>query len=159
MKTAIGARLAVRGSDMSCWWRAGRPRPAWTFRLPPRLRSGLRQDRADSRDARPSTVSSFRAATGKFTSHGVVTSRRLATLRQVMLQQEKGLLGPGTQRALLRLQARAREVSGTSARRSKAQQRSAVVQFLWSRPVAMVFMSQPRRNQILVAAPRFSSWT
>jgi hypothetical protein len=33
----------------------------------------------------------------------------LATLRQVMLQQQKGPLGPGMQRAFLRLQARALE--------------------------------------------------
>ena len=61
----------------------------------------------DGRDARPSTVllnSSWKSSYIKFTSHGVVTSRRLATLRQVMLQQEKGLLDPGTQLALLRLQ-------------------------------------------------------
>ena len=61
----------------------------------------------DGRDARPSTVllnSGWKSIYIKFTSLGVVTSRRLATLRQVMLQQEKELFDPGTQLALLRLQ-------------------------------------------------------
>jgi len=56
---------------------------------------------------RPSTFlsnSNWNSSYIKFTSHGVVTSRRPATLRQVMLQQEKELLDPGTQLALLRLQ-------------------------------------------------------
>src|ERR1700730_293340 len=45
VKGGAGASASATRKRVS-WWRAGRPRPAtpdWTLRLPPRLRSGLRQ--------------------------------------------------------------------------------------------------------------------